>query len=44
LSFNKLNLHPNLLKAIDACGFDKPTDNPRTFNAKPFLWCYPGAT
>ncbi|HEX20653.1 MAG TPA: DEAD/DEAH box helicase, partial [Acidiferrobacteraceae bacterium] len=26
LSFNKLNLHPNLLKAIDACGFDKPTD------------------
>ncbi|GMQ90851.1 MAG: DEAD/DEAH box helicase [Gammaproteobacteria bacterium] len=26
MSFNKLNLHPNLLKAIDACGFDKPTD------------------
>jgi len=26
LSFNKLNLHPNLLKAIDACGFDQPTD------------------
>ncbi len=26
LSFNKLNLHPNLLKAINTCGFDQPTD------------------
>jgi superfamily II DNA/RNA helicase len=26
LSFNKLNLHPDLLKAIAACGFEKPTD------------------
>ncbi len=26
MSFNKLNLHPDLLKAIAACGFDQPTD------------------
>ena len=26
VSFNKLNLHPDLLKAIAACGFDQPTD------------------
>jgi len=26
LSFNKLNLHSDLLKAIDACGFTQPTD------------------
>ena len=26
MSFNKLNLHSNLLKTIAACGFDQPTD------------------
>ncbi len=26
MSFNKLNLHSNLLKAVAACGFDQPTD------------------
>jgi len=26
VSFKKLNLHANLLKAIAACGFDQPTD------------------
>ena len=26
MSFKNLNLHPNLLKAVEACGFDKPTD------------------
>lgn len=26
MSFNNLNLHSNLLKAIAACGFDQPTD------------------
>jgi len=26
LSFKKLNLHTNLLKAVTACGFDQPTD------------------
>lgn len=26
MSFKKLNLHTNLLKAVTACGFDQPTD------------------
>ncbi|MEE8342287.1 MAG: DEAD/DEAH box helicase [Gammaproteobacteria bacterium] len=26
MSFKKLNLHANLLKAVAACGFDQPTD------------------
>jgi superfamily II DNA/RNA helicase len=26
LLFNQLNLHENLIKAIDACGFDEPTE------------------
>ncbi len=26
MSFNQLNLHSDLLKAISACGFDQPTD------------------
>ena len=26
MSFNELNLHPDLLKAVAACGFDHPTD------------------